>query len=303
MIEIGDHKEGRRHQNDRRPRRDIQIKTRVHPDETAKKPDHCREKNHLIKTVGDQPGGHGRNDDRRGDHRHPHHLHRNNNRRRQDQREKRFDPSRRNSVNLCDLRVECRKEKLPVEDKNKETGDYRHRADRPEILRRHAENISEERRLKVLRKPPVLADDRHADGKARGGHHADRRVGADFLLSRHHVDQQRREKTPQTGAEIKIPTHHIADDRPAEHRVREAVTDVAHPPQDDIDAEETADRADERGGDQPVNKKFILERRCKESQLDPCDEGWVCLLKCRPAFGLSSTRITSPWRTTDISDS
>ena len=61
-------------------------------------------------------------------------------------------------------------------------------------------------------------------------------------------------------ANKKINVHHIAQDSAAEDGVGEAMADVAHPAQNDIDANKAAERADNDGGQKAVAKKVVLKR-------------------------------------------
>ena len=48
----------------------------------------------------------------------------------------------------------------------------------------------------------------------------------------------------------------VGDHRPAEHRVGEAVADVAHAAQDHVGAHETGDRADQHGGQEAAAEEL-----------------------------------------------
>ena len=75
------------------------------------------------------------------------------------------------------------------------------------------------------------------------------------------VDQQRREEAPEPRAEVEVDVHQVGDDRAAEDRMREAVTDVAHPPQHDADVPiKPHSAADQRRDQQAVPEELVLHR-------------------------------------------
>ena len=135
-------------------------------------------------------------------------------------------------------------------------GDSRHHR---HLVPRHAQDVAKERGVEGLGEAPVAADERHADGKARRRDDADGRVGADACASRRLVDEHRRQEAPQPGAEVEIPLHDKGDDRAAEDGVRQAVADVAHAAQDDVDAQQPAQRAGQHGHRDAGAKELILE--------------------------------------------
>ena len=59
------------------------------------------------------------------------------------------------------------------------------------------------------------------------------------------------DEPPEPGPQVEVDRRDVGDDGPAEHRVRQAMADVAHVPQHDVDADQPAQRAhqhrDQRG--------------------------------------------------------
>jgi hypothetical protein len=74
------------------------------------------------------------------------------------------------------------------------------------------------------------------------------------------VDQHARQQRPNARADKEINIHHIAQHRAAENCVRKPMADVAHPTEDDVDADEAAQRAYDEGGDEAVAKKLVFKR-------------------------------------------
>ena len=136
---------------------------------------------------------------------------------------------------------------------------YSNQHDDPEIFLGDAENIAEERGFDVAGKAPIGRDDGHAEGKAGSRDHADGGVGSHPAPMADQVNEKAGEQRPQPRADKKVDVHHIAENRAAEDGVGETVADVAHPAQDDVNADEATERADEHGGDETVAKELVLK--------------------------------------------
>ncbi len=68
------------------------------------------------------------------------------------------------------------------------------------------------------------------------------------------VDQHCGEEAPEAGADVEVPLHDERDHRAAEDGVRQAVADVAHAAQHDVDAEQAAERAGSGAASVPLRK-------------------------------------------------
>ena len=86
-----------------------------------------------------------------------------------------------------------------------------------------------------------------------------RGVGADPAPMADPVDQNAGEQRPQPSAHEKVDVPDVAQDSTAEDCMRKSVADIAHAAQNDIDADEAAERADDDRGDEAVAKEFVLE--------------------------------------------
>src|SRR5262249_35708779 len=120
-------------------------------------------------------------------------------------------------------------------------------------------DVAEEGGLEVAGESAGFANEGDAEGEGGGGNDADGGIAADVAAFGGGVDQERREETPKTGAEVEVPAHEVADDRSPEHGVGEPVPDVTHPPQDDRDADHAAKGADEGSDDETVAEELVLE--------------------------------------------
>ena len=73
------------------------------------------------------------------------------------------------------------------------------------------------------------------------------------------MNQKSRQECPDAGAEKKIQIHDVAQHGAAENRVRETVTNIAHAAENDVNADEAAERANHHRGKKAVAKKLVLE--------------------------------------------
>ena len=73
--------------------------------------------------------------------------------------------------------------------------------------------------------------------------------------TRHGIDEQRRRESPGAGAEVEVDAGHVGHDRAAEHRVRQAMADVAHVAQHHVDADEAAQQPTSTDTARPWRKK------------------------------------------------
>src|SRR5438876_198861 len=73
------------------------------------------------------------------------------------------------------------------------------------------------------------------------------------------VDHDGRQESPRARTEIEVDLQNETDDGSAEDRVRHAVTDVTHPPEDDVDADEPTERAGEHANEEPVDEEVVME--------------------------------------------
>ena len=126
--------------------------------------------------------------------------------------------------------------------------------DDPEIFLGDAENVAEERGFDVAGKAPIGRDDGHAEGKTGSRNDTDGGVGPDPAPMADQVNEPTGKQRPQPGAHKEIDVHHVAQDSAAEDGVGEAMADVAHPAQNDVDADKAAERADDHRGRKPLRK-------------------------------------------------
>ena len=73
------------------------------------------------------------------------------------------------------------------------------------------------------------------------------------------VNQNTGEQRPEPAADKKIKCLARSEHRATENSVGQAVADVAHAPQDDIDTDKAAERADHYRCNEAVTKEFVFE--------------------------------------------
>ncbi len=164
------------------------------------------------------------------------------------------------AISRCHFGIESGEQQRPTDDEQRGKHDECNQHDDPDVTLRDAEDIAEERSFDIAREAAVRGNDRHAEGKARSRNDADGGVGADPAAVADAVNQDSGEERPQTTTEKKIDVPNIAEHRAAEDGMGQAVADVAHAAQDDVDADEAAERADDHRGDKAVTEKLVFKR-------------------------------------------
>ena len=164
-----------------------------------------------------------------------------------------------NAVDRGDFRIERREQQLLVEHQHRDQHHQRDRRHHHDVLRRHPEDVAEQRRFEIPAERSRFGDQRHTQRKRRRGDDPDRRIRPDPALSRRAIDQQRREESPHPCADEEVDPNQVTHHRPAEYGVRQPVPDVAHLPQHDVDAHQAAQRTDDQRRDQAVAEEFVLQ--------------------------------------------
>src|SRR4029079_15596092 len=199
-------------------------------------------------------------------------LRRGENRCGQEHDEKKIDLSGRNTVSGGDFRIEGGEKQWPADQKKRGGDEQRYQNDDPDIALGNAEDVAEERGFDVALEGPMRGNDCDAKREAGRRHHADGRVGADPAAMADPVDQDSGQQSPESAPDKKIHVPDVAQARAAEDRVRQAVTDVAHAPQDDVDADKTAERTDHDRSDEAIAEKLVFEGNKNRHQLKSVKE-------------------------------
>ena len=174
--------------------------------------------------------------------------------------EQEIDGSSGDAISACHFWVESGEQQRPTDYVQRAKHDERDQHDDPDVTLRDAENIAEERSFDIAREAAVRRNDRDAQGKARSRDDADGGVCADPATVTDAVNQDSGEDGPQTTTEEEIDVPNITEHRAAKDGMGQAVADVAHAAQDDVDTDEAAERADDHGRDKAVTEKLVFKR-------------------------------------------
>ena len=133
-------------------------------------------------------------------------------------------------------------------------------AEYPEVGRRDAQDVAEQRGVEVAREAVTAADDGDAECEGSGSDDPDGRVMTDLLRTRTALMSSAESRAPEAAEHVQARTQRVADHCAAEDRVGEAVPYVTHLAQDHVHTNEPAQRAGEHRGDHAVAEERVVPR-------------------------------------------